>query len=179
MVGWSLPDTSHLMPGYSNGSDEPSEPLPPDEHAGMFSGLHPRSILIGALVDYLTSMPVGMVLIVVLSLKNSVRFWDESSSQALDAMTTTPEFLAWALLLGMVCTVFGGYVAANHAGCRPVQHGAFVGLTSLLIGFLFFLRPAPEVPLPQWYELLGVLATIPSGAAGGWLASRIVLRIHG
>ena len=163
------------MPGYTNGSNEPSEPLPPVASPGMFSGLRPEAILIGTLVDYLTSLPLGLILIIVLSLKNSVRFWDESSSQALDAMTATPEFMAWALVLGMMCTVFGGYVAANKAGCRHAQHGAFVGLASLLIGFFFYLSPPPEVPLPQWYEMVGVLVAIPSGATGGWLASRIVL----
>ena len=141
----------------------------------MLSGLHPRAILIGTLADYLTSMPLGLVLIVVLSLKNSVPFWDESSNQALDALTATPEFMTWALLLGMLCTVFGGYVAASRAGCRHAQHGAFVGLASLLIGFLFHLLPPPEVPLPEWYQMLGVLVSIPSGAAGGWLASRVTL----
>jgi len=93
------------MPGYTNGSNEPSEPLPPVASPGMFSGLRPEAILIGTLVDYLTSLPLGLILIIVLSLKNSVRFWDESSSQALDAMTATPEFMAWALVLGMMCTV--------------------------------------------------------------------------
>jgi putative membrane protein (TIGR04086 family) len=141
----------------------------------MFSGLRPRAILIGTLVDYLTSMPVGLVLIVILSLKNSVRFWDESSNEALDALTATPEFMTWALLLGMMCTAFGGYVAANQAGCRHAQHGAFVGLASLLIGFLFYLSPPPAVPLPQWYQMLGVVASIPIGAAGGWLASRVTV----
>jgi len=166
------------MPGDANGFNEPSESLPSVEPPGMLSGLHPRAILIGTLVDFLASMPLGLVLIVVLSLKNSVQFWDESSNEALDALTATPEFMIWALLLGMLCTVFGGYVAANQAGCRHAQHGAFVGLASILIGFLFYLLPAPEVPLPQWYQLLGVLASIPSGAAGGWLASRVTVGVH-
>ncbi len=163
------------MSGYTNGSNEPREPLPPDVPVGMFSGLRPEAILIGALVDYLTSLAMGLILIMVLSLKHSIRFWDESSSQAVDAMTDTPEFLAWALVLGLLCTVCGGYVAGNRAGCRHAQHGAFVGLASLMIGFLFYLSPPPEVPLPVWYEMVGVLVAIPSGAAGGWLSSRIVL----
>ncbi len=163
------------MPGYTNGSNEPSEPLPPVEPTGMLSGLRPQAILVGTFVDYLISMPLGLVLIMVLSLKSSIPFWDENSSEALDALTATPEFLAWALVLGMLCTVFGGYVAANQAGRRHAQHGAFVGLASLLIGFLFYLLPSPEVPLPRWYEMLGVLVSIPSGAAGGWLASRITV----
>jgi putative membrane protein (TIGR04086 family) len=144
----------------------------------MLSGLRPRAILIGTLVDYLTSMSLGLVLIIVLSLKNSVQFWEESSNEALEALTATPEFMTWALLLGMLCTILGGYVAANKAGRRHAQHGAFVGLASLFIGLLFHLFPPPEVPSPEWYQMLGVVASIPSGAVGGWLASRIVVGAH-
>lgn len=166
------------MQSHTNDSDDPSKPCPPVEPSGIFSGIDPRAVLIGTLTDYLASIPLGLVLILVLSFKHSIQFWDENANQALDALTFTPEFLAWAFLLGMLCTTLGGYVAANKAACRCVQHGAFVGLISLLIGFIFHLLSPPEVPLPQWYTMTGVLAAIPSGAIGGWLTSRLVIAIR-
>jgi len=54
------------MPGYTNGSNEPSEPLPPVASPGMFSGLRPEAILIGTLVDYLTSLPLGLTTVLFL-----------------------------------------------------------------------------------------------------------------
>ena len=87
------------MQGHTNDSDDPSKPCPPVEPSGIFSGIDPRAVLIGTLADYLASVPLGLVLILVLSFKHSIQFWDENANQALDALTLTPEFLAWAFLL--------------------------------------------------------------------------------
>lgn len=72
-------------------------------------------------------------------------------------------------IMGLGCTVLGGYVAGRVAKRKEIGHGAVVAVLSLLLGLILELFPQSNDPL-RWYELLGYFFIIPSGAAGGYLA---------
>jgi hypothetical protein len=141
----------------------------------VFSGLRPRAILIGVVVDHLSTLLSSLALIVVLAAEHSVDLEEGFSDEAIEALVATPEFLLWSFILGMLCTALGGYVGARRAACHHIRHGAFVALASLLIGLLFYLLPPGGEPAPLWYDLLGLVIAIPSGVAGGWIALQVSL----
>jgi hypothetical protein len=147
-------------------------PPPPIEPSNVFAGLRPRAILIGLVVDILASLAVMMGLIVVLAADRGLGLEEDVSEEAVAELASSPEFLLWSFVLGVLCTALGGYVGARHAGCHYTRHGAFVGVASLLLGLLVYAATDTGPTAPLWYDLVAFLIVVPAGAAGGWLASR-------
>ena len=149
----------------------PPSPPPPLEPQGFFSGIRPVAVVIGALVDHLSTLALGLVLLSVLA----AAYGSESkplSEEALEALSREPSMLAAWMLLGSFCTGLGGFIAGRLAARMPAQHGAFVGLAGIAIGLLHYGGEAPATPTPLWYDLLGFALLVPAGALGGWLAGR-------
>jgi putative membrane protein (TIGR04086 family) len=73
--------------------------------------------------------------------------------------------------VGLVAAVVGGYVAARMAGDRHVQHGLAVGIVAFVIWFAVDLLFPGEVPMAL-AALLSLVAIIPAGALGGFIARR-------
>ncbi len=153
-----------------------SFPTPPPaiEPTSFLSGLRPLPILYGALVDHVATLLAGTVLFAVFAVDRSIDLTEEISDEALAEILASPEFLLCSFIVGALCSVLGGYLGARRAGCQHARHGAFIGLTSILIGLLLFVLPPAAGPAPLWYDLLGAAVVIPCGAAGGWLAERAV-----
>lgn len=147
-------------------------PPPPIEPTGVFEGLRPGAIVLGALVDHVATFVTSATLVAWLGVRAS-QAGEEVSEEALEALAASPEFLALSLVVGALCTLLGGFVGARRAGCHFARHGAFVALASLLLGLLLYLPEARGEPVtPLWYDLLGAGMMLPAGAAGGWLAGR-------
>jgi len=142
------------------------------EPEGLFDGLKPGAILLGAVVDNLATL-VGSIALVVALRPAEVSSPDEEASRAaLESLATDPGFLLWSMLLGVACTVLGGYVGARRAGRLHVRHGGWIAVASAALGVAFMLvagqQPGPARPL--WYEALGWALLLPAGLAGGALA---------
>jgi peptidoglycan/LPS O-acetylase OafA/YrhL len=153
----------------------PTRP-PAIEPTSIFSGLRPKAIIIGAIVDTVATLVASMVLFILLAVKHSVDLTEEIPDEVFDELLSTPEGLFWGLILGGLCTVLGGYIGASRAGDHFVRHGAFVGCTSLLIALIGFVFLPSGSSAPLWYDLLGVVVIIPCGASGGWLAEQRIAR---
>jgi hypothetical protein len=69
------------------------------------------------------------------------------------------------LIIGLGCTLIGGYVAGRTAGQSEILHGAIVAGIGLVLGLFF-----RESGLPLWYETVSFAAMVPIGMAGGSLA---------
>jgi hypothetical protein len=78
-------------------------------------------------------------------------------------------YLMVGLLLGIMTTVLGGYLAARIAKTLPLYNGLAVGVLSLFAGI--FLGGGTEES-PWWYLTVGYLSVIPAALAGAWLAQQ-------
>jgi hypothetical protein len=74
----------------------------------------------------------------------------------------------FTLVLGLIATVVGGYVAGSRAGFRETLHGAGVGALGLILGVAFLVYvPAA---FSRWFVVASFLLNVPPGAVGGYLA---------
>jgi hypothetical protein len=142
------------------------------EPEGLFDGLKPGAIFLGAVVDNLATVLVSIALVAVLG-PEEIFSEDEMVSQAaFDALSSEPEFLLWSLVLGIGCTVLGAYVGARRAGQFHVRHGGWVAVASAALGLVSLLMtgggPGPTTPL--WYEATGWVLLLPAGLLGGALS---------
>ena len=69
------------------------------------------------------------------------------------------------LIIGLGCTLIGGYIAGRTAGQSEILHGAIVAGIGVVLGLFF-----RESGLPLWYETVSFAAMVPIGMAGGLLA---------
>ncbi|MCZ6782246.1 MAG: hypothetical protein O7G30_02960 [Proteobacteria bacterium] len=143
----------------------------PIEAEGLFDGLRPRAILWGALVDNVATLVASAVLIGSLA-PGIVTEDEEAAKRAIEAAAAAPEFLIGSLVLGLACTVLGGYVGARVAGAHFLRHGGWVAVASAVIAALFYLVPAdePALEVPIWYEIAGWSLLLPAGLLGGLVA---------
>ncbi|MDE3111747.1 MAG: hypothetical protein KGN00_05020 [Chloroflexota bacterium] len=127
----------------------------------MSSDLNVRAVVIGALVDTIGTLIVGLLFDAAVSAAYAA-----PSPDALAAMVyhSVPLQLA-QLALGLALTAIGAYVAAHIAKKEPLLHAFAVGVISTAIGFIFVFS-APE-GAPFWAEAAGLLLTIPAAFVGG------------
>ena len=119
-------------------------------------GIQPSSIVVGVLVDKLAAVLLIGILIAAVG-------------------PEAPFFQAAALIVGSLCTLTGGFVAARRAGVRPLLHGAAVGLVGLAISVArFALTPAGAASHSATWELTAWFLVVFSGLAGGFIASRLL-----
>jgi putative membrane protein (TIGR04086 family) len=149
---------------------EPGRP-PGIEAPGIFTGLHPRAILIGVVVDSLATLVAGFALVSVFAARQGPGPDGGVSDEALDSLTASPEFLLASLVVGLACTSLGGFVGARRAGTSFARHGGWIGVGSALVALLLSVASGPDPsPPPLWFELAGYLLVIPAGVLGGLLA---------
>jgi putative membrane protein (TIGR04086 family) len=78
-----------------------------------------------------------------------------------------------AFIIGSLGTLLGGFVAGRKAGVLEAKHGAFVGLGSLIVSFVEMVVMNEPQSGPEWFRMISVLAIIPAGALGGYIAGRV------
>ncbi len=127
----------------------------------MSSDLNVRAVVVGALVDTIGTLIVGLLFDAAVSAA-----YASPSADALAAMVyhSVPLQLA-QLALGLALTAIGAYVAAHLAKKEPLLHAFAVGVISTGVGFIFVFS-APE-GAPFWAEAAGLILTIPAAFLGG------------
>jgi hypothetical protein len=148
------------------------------EPHGIFDGLKPGAILIGAVVDHVATLATSIVLFVVLAGEAAFSDDEEVTQAAFDALSADPQFLVWSMVLGLSCTVLGAFVGARRAGKLHLRHGGWVAVASAVIGMLYLLLPAEAAgPVPPlWYDVVGWVLLLPAGLLGGALSGALHAR---
>jgi hypothetical protein len=144
-------------------------PPPPLEPRGFFSGIRIRPVILGAVIDYVATH-ILIVLYLFASLGKDGGVSEEALEKALQDTLSSQDGLFTLLLIGVLGTILGGYIAGRMAKSDQVKHGALVGAASLILGALQAGASGAESLVPYWYQLLGYLLAIPAGALGGYLA---------
>ena len=146
-----------------------SKPPSPVEPTGFFTGVLIRPIIVGVVVDYIATYAVTYAFFFIYLAKQLSKQGEVTGDQIRDYMTS-PEGLMIGFVIGALGTALGGFVAAIKAGKLEMKHGALVGFCSLILSFIEQSLQEESTPLPEWFRLLSVLAIIPAGALGGFLA---------
>jgi hypothetical protein len=149
---------------------EPVRP-PPIQPTGVFDGLRPGAILIGVIVDTLATFVASALLIALFAAGLAEEHGGELPEGALEPLLASPEFLLASLVVGLLCTVFAGYVGARRAASFCVRHGAWIAVGSAFYALFLYAVAGQEGPHPPlWFDLVGFTLMIPAGALGGLLA---------
>jgi putative membrane protein (TIGR04086 family) len=144
-------------------------PPPPIEPAGFFTGVQIRPVIVGIVVDYIATQ-LAMAAFIFGYLAKELSKQGEVTEELIEKYMTTTEGLMAALIIGGLCTVLGGFIAARRAGVLEIKHGAFVGLGSLILSFIHQAMLEQSMQLPEWFNFVSIVAVIPAGALGGYVA---------
>ena len=135
-----------------------------------------KGVLIGGIVDIVTSVVLGLPFALYAMLK--VDLSHTPNAQASAAVTAAihanvPLYVA-QLLVGLVCSVLGGYVAAWLAKHDELLNG---GLSSVLCvaGGIYVLATGKDSN-PHWLQALLLVASPLLAILGGDLMRRLRLR---
>lgn len=136
------------------------------EPEGMFSGLNFRAIIVGVLADIFSTLILGMIITTVLLVK---LHGADIPEDAVEKILESDSNLYIYLLLGLCCTVFGGFMCARIAGSLPIRHGGWVGAASLITGVILEMMLGADQTYPDWYIYISMAGIIPAGVLGGYL----------
>jgi hypothetical protein len=89
-----------------------------------------------------------------------------SEDEVMSRMKSTSGLLL-GLILGLSCTVLGGFFAGKMAGKAEVLHGVLVAIAGMAMALIF-----RESGTPLWFDVAGLVGMLPAGMAGGHLAQR-------
>jgi putative membrane protein (TIGR04086 family) len=149
-------------------SDRP----PPIQPVGFFTGVQVRPVVLGVIVDYIATY-AAIQAYLFLFVMRQMPADGEAPPDAIPLSVSANETLLIAFIIGSLGTVLGGFVAGRKAGAFEAKHGAFVGLGSLIVSFIELLMQDGPPSGPEWFRMISVLAIIPAGALGGYLAERL------
>lgn len=116
-----------------------------------------KPIIYGVLTDTIGTI-VGGVIIVISLLVGGIPA--EEISSRLDTFF----WLTLGLVVGLVFTVLGGFVAGRTAKQSEVLHGGIVGGVGMLAFFI------PGESLPVWYHIICFVGMVPAGMGGGYMS---------
>ncbi len=116
------------------------------------------AVVVGAIVDNIGTTAAMLLLLTALTGTGI------AESEALDRLKTLSGLLL-TLVVGLGWTMMGGYVAGRMAKRDETLHGALVAVAGIVVGLVFH-----EEGLPLWYQVLGLVAMLPAGMAGGMRA---------
>jgi putative membrane protein (TIGR04086 family) len=142
------------------------------EPTGFFTGVQIRPVIIGVVVDYIATQLV-LAAFVFGYLAKGLSQEGELTDEAIAKYLETPEGLTALLVIGCLGTALGGFIAARRAGALETKHGAFVGLGSLIVAFIQQAVQEEPMQLPEWFSFISIVAVIPAGALGGYIAQML------
>jgi putative membrane protein (TIGR04086 family) len=140
----------------------------PIEPTGFFTGIQFRPIISGVVLDTLATIVLVTAYYYGFIAKEMPDPAD-AGDQAFAQYWQSADGLLMSLLLGSLGTMIGGFYAAYKAGALEMKHGALVGVGSILLN-LFFQALGSDHEMPEWFIATALVAAIPAGALGGFIA---------
>jgi hypothetical protein len=119
-----------------------------------------KALIAGAVVDN------ALTLFLMNVLAAALVFAGISADEAFSRLKSANGLLL-GLIIGLGCTGLGGYVAGRVAKQAEVLHGALVAAAGMVLALVFH-----DSKDPLWFSILGFVAMLPAGMAGGYSAHR-------
>jgi uncharacterized membrane protein YfcA len=131
-----------------------------------------KGVLIGGIVDVVTSFVLGFPFTIYAMSKLDLSHL--SSAQMQTALTTAihnnvPLYAA-QLLVGLACSVLGGYVAARLAKREELLNGALSSFICVVLGV--YMVASGNDSTPHWLQALMFIASPALALLGGYLMQR-------
>lgn len=137
------------------------------EPGGIFSGLKAWPIFAGVIADIVSTYILGTILLFILLF---MKHGKDIPQEALNNVTIIDDNILWFSILGMICTVLGGFVGSRMAGAEEIRHGGWIGAVSLMFSVLMELNTDTGETYPEWLTIVSVAVVIPAGVLGGYIA---------
>jgi hypothetical protein len=125
-----------------------------------FSDIKFKAVIVGAIVDN-----AGTLLLMTI-LASALVSTGLSENEVMIRMKSMSGLLL-GLIVGLSCTVLGGYFAGRMAGRAEILHGVLVAVIGMVMALIF-----REGDIPVWFDIAGFAGMLPAGIAGGRLAQR-------
>jgi hypothetical protein len=136
--------------------------------APVDSGISPKAVIIGFVVDIVGSMIVGMILTIAMFGMPT----DPTAAAAVETqMMESMPFLVMSFVIGLGFTIVGGYVAGGVAGKAEWKNALAVGVLGICSGVLINMSGSAG-NLPQWYTVGSYILVIPCAVFGGLMSQR-------
>jgi len=128
-----------------------------------FNKLSIKAILIGFTVDFVGSIVVGLIVMIILGIILVVRGLPIKELEV--ALFSEPRVSIIGLVVGFPFTFLGGYIAARIAKKEELFNSCCVGVIGVILGFTMI--QFHEYPL--WFNTICFLLTIPIAMLGGYV----------
>jgi len=116
---------------------------------------------------------VGSIILIVLPMVSLIRK-GVPQTQIVATILADPAFLVRLQVMGVVVTVFAGFLAGWLGRDREMYHAGMLGLISLCLGALGGVAmPSSTHAVPPWYWVAGGVLALLSALLGGLLARMV------
>jgi hypothetical protein len=135
-----------------------------------------KGVAIGSVVDIVATNLVAIPLVVYVTATHNLAEIpkDQVSRALMEILRNDPVLFSTQWLLGSLCSVLGGYVAARIAKHHEVLNGALAAF--LCVGSGLYAIAVSPTSAPQWQHIFGFVASPALSAFGGYLRLRAVRR---
>ncbi|WP_332776379.1 hypothetical protein [Polaromonas sp.] len=123
-----------------------------------------KGIIIGTVVMLLLDLVGGIALMIALGGASLYELPQEGQGAAIAEFAHSLPYLTGSVIIGLLITVLGGYLAARIAKREAYLNSGMLGVVGVVIGL--FLAEG----LPLWFNAVAFLLTIPAALLGGHLA---------
>ncbi len=128
-----------------------------------------KAVVFGALTDIGGSIVVGAAIFAILFAQASGG--GASAEELMKSLGADPTYLLLSLVIGMLFSAVGGYVAGRVAGHVHIKHALVAGALSMALGALIG-GDSNSGPYQGVMNLLGYGLHFPVVALGAWFAKR-------
>lgn len=123
-----------------------------------------KGIVIGVFCDLFLSIIFGFWLIIAFADQSLINLHPERLEAELLKLGNSNSYLITCLVLGLLITVFSGYIAARIAAKAQYINSGIIGLAGMVVGIFM----ANGQPL--WFDVISFLSTVPAALLGGYFA---------
>jgi len=126
-----------------------------------------KGILIGGLTDIISSSLLGIPFVVYVMFSNGLAHSPQAQTEVVTIIHASAFLYSIQLLIGLSCSVLGGYISARVAKHNELLNGTLASLFCLSIGVYSIFSKASSVSLPV--QLLLMAVTPLCSLLGGYI----------
>ena len=129
-----------------------------------------KAVILAMLLVVALDVVIAIVLMAVLGPTHAKEgMASKETSDTVVAISRSATFLLASLVLGLLSTAVGGYIAARIAKKDQYLNASIIGLLGILLGVF----TAGNYPL--WFDVAAFLSTLPAALLGGHFAKRGIM----
>jgi len=92
-------------------------------------------------------------------------FAEAMTEDATLAIQKQSSFLIYALVIGLLTTVLGGYICARYGRQAPYKNAVIFGFIGVVVGLMLATFD------PIWFDVVGFITVIPAAMLGGYFVA--------